>query len=105
MTEDAAVFGGHNNMYQGLENAFNIYKPEVIAISTTCMAEVIGDDISSFINNAKKEGHIPQDLPVPFAHTPSFVGSHVVGWDNMMEGILRCFTAQSMEGKEVGSNA
>ena len=25
MTEDAAVFGGHNNMYQGLETAFNIY--------------------------------------------------------------------------------
>jgi len=104
MTEDAAVFGGHNNMYNGLENAYALYKPGMIAVSTTCMAEVIGDDISSFVNNARAEGHIPQDLPVPVAHTPSFVGSHVVGWDNMMDGILRTFTAQAMDGKEVGSN-
>ena len=41
---------------------------------------------------------------MPFAHTPSFVGSHVTGWDNMMEGILRYFTLNKMEGKDVGSS-
>lgn len=104
MTEDAAVFGGQKNMFDGLENAKAIYKPEMIAVSTTCMAEVIGDDLNAFINNAKKEGYVPQEFPVPFAHTPSFVGSHVTGWDNMFEGIARYFTLNSMEGKEVGSN-
>jgi nitrogenase molybdenum-iron protein beta chain len=104
MTEDAAVFGGQKNMYDGLENAKALYKPDMIAVSTTCMAEVIGDDLNAFINNSKKEGHIPQDYPVPFAHTPSFVGSHTTGWDNMFEGIARYFTLNYMEGKEVGSN-
>ena len=104
MTEDAAVFGGQKNMFDGLENALALYKPEMIAVSTTCMAEVIGDDLNSFITNAKKEGHIPDALPVPFAHTPSFVGSHTTGWDNMFEGIIRHFTLNAMEGKEVGSN-
>ena len=104
MTEDAAVFGGQKNMFDGLENAKAIYKPAMIAVSTTCMAEVIGDDLNAFINNSKKEGHIPQDYPVPFAHTPSFVGSHTTGWDNMFEGIARYFTLNYMEGKEVGSN-
>lgn len=104
MTEDAAVFGGQKNMYDGLENAKALYKPEMIAVSTTCMAEVIGDDLNAFINNTKKEGHIPQEFPVPFAHTPSFVGSHVTGWDNMLEGIIRSFTLNTMEGKKVGSN-
>ena len=104
MTEDAAVFGGQKNMFDGLENAKAIYKPTMIAVSTTCMAEVIGDDLNAFINNSKKEGHIPQDYPVPFAHTPSFVGSHTTGWDNMFEGIARYFTLNYMEGKEVGSN-
>lgn len=104
MTEDAAVFGGQKNMFDGLENAKALYKPEMIAVSTTCMAEVIGDDLNAFINNTKKEGHIPKDFPVPFAHTPSFVGSHVTGWDNMMEGILRSFTLNTMEGKKPGSN-
>ncbi|MDX9990282.1 nitrogenase molybdenum-iron protein subunit beta [Thiothrix unzii] len=104
MTEDAAVFGGQKNMFDGLENAKAMYKPDMIAVSTTCMAEVIGDDLNAFINNTKKEGHIPQDYPVPFAHTPSFVGSHTTGWDNMFEGIARYFTLNHMADKEVGSN-
>ena len=104
MTEDAAVFGGQKNMYDGLENARALYKPEMIAVSTTCMAEVIGDDLNAFITNTKKAGHIPEDFPVPFAHTPSFVGSHVTGWDNMFEGIIRSFTLNTMEGKVIGSN-
>jgi nitrogenase molybdenum-iron protein beta chain len=104
MTEDAAVFGGQQNMKDGLENCKATYKPDIIAVSTTCMAEVIGDDLNAFINNSKKEGHIPQDYPVPFAHTPSFVGSHVTGWDNMFEGMARYFTLNAMEDKVVGSN-
>ncbi len=104
MTEDAAVFGGQKNMFDGLANAKALYKPEMIAVSTTCMAEVIGDDLNAFINNSKKEGHVEEDFPVPFAHTPSFVGSHTTGFDNMLEGIMRYFTLNTMEGKEVGSN-
>jgi nitrogenase molybdenum-iron protein beta chain len=104
MTEDAAVFGGQKNMFDGLANARAIYKPEMIAVSTTCMAEVIGDDLNAFINNSKKEGHIPQEMPVPFAHTPSFVGSHTTGWDNMFEGIARYLTLNTMEGKAPGKN-
>lgn len=104
MTEDAAVFGGQKNMFHGLENAKALYKPEMIAVSTTCMAEVIGDDLNAFIGNAKKEGHVDPEFPTPFAHTPSFVGSHTTGWDNMFEGIQRYFTLNHMEDKEVGSN-
>lgn len=104
MTEDAAVFGGQNNMFDGLANCKATYKPDMIAVSTTCMAEVIGDDLNAFINNAKKGEHIPQDYPVPFAHTPSFVGSHVTGWDNMFEGMIRYFTLNYMDDKVVGSS-
>jgi nitrogenase molybdenum-iron protein beta chain len=91
MTEDAAVFGGLNNMVDGLANAYALYKPKMIAVSTTCMAEVIGDDLDSFIKAAKQKGSVPETFDVPFAHTPSFVGSHVTGYDNMMKGILTHF--------------
>lgn len=92
MTEDAAVFGGLNNMIEGLENAYALYKPKMIAVSTTCMTEVIGDDLNAFIKQAREKGVIPKDLPVPFAHTPSFVGSYITGYDNMMKGILSAAT-------------
>jgi nitrogenase molybdenum-iron protein beta chain len=91
MTEDAAVFGGLNNIVEGLQNAYTLYKPKMIAMSTTCMAEVIGDDLSAFIGTAKEKGSVPADFPVPFAHTPSFVGSHITGYDNMIKGILQYF--------------
>lgn len=96
MTEDAAVFGGLNNMKEGLANSYNLYKPKMIAVCTTCMAEVIGDDLQAFIKASKDEGSVPQDFPVPYAHTPSFVGSHITGYDNMMKGILVNLT----EGKK-----
>jgi nitrogenase molybdenum-iron protein beta chain len=92
MTEDAAVFGGLNNMLEGLENAYTLYHPKMLAVFTTCMAEVIGDDLSAYIRQAKDKGLVPKDLPVPFAHTPSFVGSYINGYDNMMKGILSSIT-------------
>ncbi|AHK79096.1 nitrogenase molybdenum-iron protein subunit beta [Ectothiorhodospira haloalkaliphila] len=104
MTEDAAVFGGQKNIMDGLQNAKALYKPDMISVSTTCMAEVIGDDLNAFIGNARKEGFIEEDFPTPYAHTPSFVGSHTTGWDNMFEGTIRYFTLNHMEDKEPGKN-
>jgi nitrogenase molybdenum-iron protein beta chain len=101
MTEDAAVFGGLNNMVDGLANSYSLYKPKMIAVSTTCMAEVIGDDLDSFIRTSKQKGSIPEEFDVPFAHTPSFVGSHITGYDNMMKGILTHFW-EKQERKENG---
>jgi nitrogenase molybdenum-iron protein beta chain len=91
MTEDAAVFGGLNNMVDGLQNTYTLYEPKMIAVSTTCMAEVIGDDLHAFITTAKNKGSVPQEFDVPFAHTPAFVGSHTTGYDNMLKGILEHF--------------
>jgi nitrogenase molybdenum-iron protein beta chain len=64
------------------------------------MAEVIGDDLHSFIEQAKGKGSVPKDFDVPFAHTPAFVGSHVNGYDNMIKGILEHF----WKGKERNAN-
>jgi nitrogenase molybdenum-iron protein beta chain len=91
MTEDAAVFGGLNNMIDGLANTYAMYKPKMIAVSTTCMAEVIGDDLNAFIKTAKEKGSVPQEFDVTFAHTPAFVGSHITGYDNAMKGVLEHF--------------
>lgn len=103
MTEDAAVFGGLTNMVEGLANAKALYNPKMIAVSTTCMAEVIGDDLNSFIQKAKEAESVPADYPVPFAHTPAFVGSHVDGYDNMQKGILQHFWhgAERVAGESV----
>lgn len=101
MTEDAAVFGGMSNLIEALQNATTIYKPDMVAVSTTCMAEVIGDDLQNFIANARAKDAIAEDYPVPFAHTPSFVGSHLTGYDAMLRGILS-YLAEGRKGESNG---
>lgn len=97
MTEDGAVFGGQANLHEGLENAYTIYKPKMMPIFTSCMPEIIGDDLTAFIKNAKNKGVIPAEFPTPYANTPSFTGSHIHGYDAMLLAILQTLT----EGKQV----
>jgi len=97
MTEDGAVFGGQNNLHEALENAHAIYKPKMMPIFTSCMPEIIGDDLTAFVKNARQKGCIPKDFPAPYANTPSFNGSHIHGYDAMLLSILQTLT----EGKQV----
>nr|WP_072771817.1 nitrogenase molybdenum-iron protein subunit beta [Desulfitobacterium chlororespirans] len=97
MTEDSAVFGGQANFIEGLKNAYTVYNPKVIAVYTSCMAEVIGDDISSFLGNAKDQGAVPMDFPVALANTPSFKMSHIAGYDIMLKGLIECLAAPRQE--------
>lgn len=101
MSESAAVFGGLANMKDGLRNCNALYKPEHIAVSTTCMAEVIGDDLGAFISTSKEEAEGELDnTDITYAHTPSFVGSHITGYDNMMKGILEQLNPSKSEKVE-----
>jgi nitrogenase molybdenum-iron protein beta chain len=103
MTEDGAVFGGQNNLHEGLENALALYQPKMMAIFTSCMPEIIGDDLTAFLKNARAKGHVPKDFPLPFANTPSFNGSHVNGYDAMVCAILQTLTeGRKVEGRCTG---
>ena len=103
MTEDGAVFGGQANLHEGLENAYKIYKPKMMPIFTSCMPEIIGDDLTAFIKNAKNKGVVPEDFPSPFANTPSFNGSHIHGYDAMLLAILQTLTeGKLVEGRCTG---
>ncbi len=103
MTEDGAVFGGQNNLHEAMENAYALYKPKMMAIFTSCMPEIIGDDLTAFIKNARQKGIIPTDFPLPYANTPSFNGSHVHGYDAMLLSILQTLTGgKQVEGRCTG---
>ena len=103
MTEDAAVFGGQNNLHEGLENALKLYKPKLIALFTSCMPEVIGDDLSAFIKNARGKNMVPDGFPIAYTNTPSFSGTHINGYDSMLLAILQTLTeGKAIEGRCTG---
>ncbi len=99
-TEGSSVFGGQANLLQAIDNIFTIYEPEVIAVHTTCLSETIGDDIPQIVAKARDEGKVPEGKYVIHANTPSYVGSHVTGFANMVKGMVDYFSASAGPHKE-----
>jgi len=99
-TEGSSVFGGMANLNQALENIFTIYKPEIVAIHTTCLSEVIGDDIPTIVKKATEEGKVPPGAYVIHANTPSFVGSHITGFSNMVTAMVKYLAEKTSETKD-----
>lgn len=97
-TEGASVFGGQPNLLQGLTTVFTMYDPDVVAVHTTCLSETIGDDIPQIVGEAARQGIVPEGKSVIHASTPSYVGSHVVGFSNMCAAMARYFAVE-IEGK------
>ncbi|MBE1425005.1 nitrogenase molybdenum-iron protein beta chain [Desulfomicrobium macestii] len=99
-TEGASVFGGGANLVSAIENIFTVYEPDVIAVHTTCLSETIGDDLPQMTDKAKKSGKVPEGKHVIYANTPSYVGSHVTGFSNMVKGMAKGFAVNT--GKKNG---
>ena len=97
-TEGASVFGGGSNLKTAIRNIFELYKPEIIAVHTTCLSETIGDDCKTMIFQA--EGDIPEGKHVIHASTPSYVGSHVTGFSSMVKAFVTYLSVNS--GKQNG---
>ncbi|MEW6017349.1 MAG: nitrogenase molybdenum-iron protein subunit beta, partial [Pseudomonadota bacterium] len=87
-SEDTAVFGGGGNLKQAIRNIIAIYRPGVIAIHTTCVAETIGDDVRSIVDAMQQSGDIPEEVTVIAASTPSYVGTHITGYARMVEAMV-----------------
>lgn len=94
-TEGASVFGGQANILEAITNIFALYDPDVIAVHTTCLSEVIGDDLAQIINKAITEGKIPEGKRVLHTNTPSFKGSHVTGYANMTASFVQYFSEKT----------
>ena len=99
-TEGASVFGGQANLLASIETIFSVYDPEVIAVHSTCLSETIGDDLQQITKKASDDGKIPDGKYVIYASTPSFVGSHITGYANMVTGMAEQFAVSTGEKTE-----
>lgn len=84
-SEGTSVFGGGSNVKTAVKNIFDIYDPDIIAIHTTCLSETIGDDLNAYICDMD----IPDGKLVIHTNTPSYAGSHINGFFNMMCGFIK----------------
>lgn len=83
-TEGASVFGGGSNVKTAVKNIWKLYDPDIVAIHTTCLSETIGDDLPTYIRDME----IPEGKYVIHTNTPSYQGSHVTGYANMVKSMV-----------------
>lgn len=95
-TEGASVFGGGANLKTAIKNVFTIYNPDVMAVHTTCLSETIGDDIPAYLSDSE----IPEGKLVIHTNTPSYQGSHITGFSNMVKSMVSYLSAATTPSKK-----
>lgn len=79
LTEQGTVYGGEENLISGLKNLIKLYAPRVIGISTTCLAETIGEDVPRILAKIKDEEFCRGVSFIPVS-SPGYGGTQYEGW-------------------------
>ena len=87
LTEEGTVYGGEKNLIIGLENLIKLYEPEVIGVSTTCLAETIGEDIE-YIVNKFYESHPDTNVKIIPVKSAGYSGTQFEGFIRALRSIV-----------------
>lgn len=100
-SQDTTIFGGHKNFNKGIDNIIQQYKPEVIAIASTCLSETIGEDIAGLISGYKTL-HKGEALPhFISASTPSYQGTHMDGFHEAVAAMVASLAENTFSGNHI----
>ena len=84
--EAQTVFGGEANLHRALDNIARQYKPKLVTVATTCLAETIGEDVGHLLRAYQEKRS--SNMPVVSASTPSFKDGHVEGFHAMVHSLV-----------------
>lgn len=98
LAEDAAVYGGAKNLAEAIKNVKARLDPEAIGICTTCMSETIGDDVRQIVKKAILPDDTTKVIP---ASTPSYVGTHLTGYDNAMKALVETLAVKGEPNNKI----
>ena len=100
-TAETTIFGGGSNCHTAIRNVIGQYQPEVVALTTTCLSETIGDDVTFHVNNFLNETDL-KDLPrFVIASTPSYQGSHMDGFHEAVASAVKAFAKGGKSGEHL----
>ncbi|MGC3998145.1 MAG: nitrogenase iron-molybdenum cofactor biosynthesis protein NifN [Anaeromyxobacter sp.] len=88
MSEDAAIFGGWENLKRGLTRVIEKFHPGVVGVMTSGLTETMGDDVRSAIVHFREEHPALAHVPVVWASTPDYCGSLQEGYAAAVDAIL-----------------
>ncbi len=96
LTEEGTVFGGEKNLLIGLDNLIKLYNPQVIGISTTCLAETIGEDVPRILEKYK-ESHPESTVKLINVASAGYEASQYEGFFKALHALVAQLTEVSEE--------
>lgn len=100
-SEEATVFGGNKLFNTSIDNIIEQYHPEVIAISSTCLSETIGEDVPKLIREYKALNHGKSLPEFVFAPTPSYKGTHLDGFHEAVLSMVKTFAVAGKNNNSI----
>jgi nitrogenase molybdenum-iron protein beta chain len=97
LAEDAAVYGGAKNLTEAIKNIKSRLNPAAIGICTTCMSETIGDDVKLISKKALAD----DTMKIFPASTPSYVGTHLTGYDNALRTLVETLAVKGEPNNKI----
>ena len=99
-TEGASVFGGQANLLQAIDNIFTIYNPESSPSTPPVCPRPSATTSRRSSTRPRTKARSRRARHVIHANTPSYVGSHVTGFANMVKAMVDYFAEPT--GKKNG---
>jgi nitrogenase molybdenum-iron protein NifN len=87
LNEKGTIYGGENNLKQALDNIIRVYKPKLVGVLTTCLAETIGEDVERIAAEYLQERGLA-GFPIVTAPTPGYGGTHTEGYFYTLKRIV-----------------
>lgn len=93
--ERDVVFGGDSRLREQIENSLKVMEGSIYAVLTSCVTEVIGDDIKSVVADFRDQG-----IPIIGAETGGFKGNSYHGYDLVLQSLFRDFLERGVPKKK-----
>ncbi len=86
LQESEVVFGGEARLRQQVKNTLAVVEGGLYVVLTSCVTEIVGDDILSVVRDFKASG-----VPIVGAKTGGFKGNAYHGYDIVLQALFRDF--------------
>jgi nitrogenase molybdenum-iron protein NifN len=87
-SEASTIFGGGENLRQGLGNVTSQYHPALIGIATTCLTETIGEDVPGLLHEYREKSEGTESPLLVHVSTPSYSGTHIDGFNDAVRAVV-----------------
>jgi nitrogenase molybdenum-iron protein beta chain len=100
LSENTTIYGGRENLLEALKNIWERFHPTMITVCSTCLSETIGDDIPAIVEEFL-DSHPEIEIPILSVKTPSYIGTHITGFDNFLKELALAVPKKSKPNGKV----